>query len=494
MSSKDISRRDFLKTMGVGAVTTAALAAGCKSPNDTPIEGAALGEVPTDKMTYREGSHGEKVSLLGYGCMRWPTIEGESGRENEEDLDQDKINELVDYAIAHGVNLFDTAPPYCKGRSEHATGIALSRHDRSEYLLSTKCSNFRADKWSRQATIEMYHNSMKELQTDYLDFYMLHSIGGKGKDLDGNELSPMDTLKARFFDNGILDFLVEERAAGRIKNLGFSYHGDIAVFDYMLSLHDKYHWDHVLIQHNYVDWHHAKQMSESNTNSEYLYSELEKRNIPAFVMEPLLGGQLGKINEHATAELKQHEPQMSVASWAFRFSGNQPRILTVLSGMTYMEHLQDNIRTYSPHKPLNEQELEMLERIAKEIASFNLVPCTGCKYCMPCPYGLDIPSVFSHFNKCLNEGTLITDDAQTEFVDGNLKGKDLKEYRRNRRAYLVGYDRSVPKLRQANHCIACNRCLTHCPQGINIPEQMQRIDQYTEQIRQGIYPQPTNKE
>lgn len=474
MNDKNIDRRTFLKTMGVGTVATAAVAAGCKSPNQTQTEGAALGPVPTDKMTYRENLHGDKVSLLGYGCMRLPTIEGESGREQDQELDQDKVNELLDYAIAHGVNLFDTAPPYCKGRSEHAVGIALSRHNRSEYYVSTKLSNFNPKFWSRQASIDLYHNSMKELHTDYLDYYMLHSCGGTATDLQGNKLDSMQTLKARFFDNGMLDYLMAEREAGRIRNLGFSYHGDVNVFNYLLSLNDQVHWDHVLIQHNYSDWHHA---AEYNTDSEYLYGELAKRNIPVFVMEPLLGGQLATLTEHAVAELKRREPQCSVASWAFRFAGSQPRILTVLSGMTYMEHLQDNIRTYSPLKPLSDDELSLLEEIARERASFSIVPCTGCKYCMPCPYGIDIPSVFQHYNKCLNEGNLLNED---DLLEPNA---DKKGFRRNRRAFLVGYDRSVPRLRQSDHCIGCNQCIPLCPQSINIPQEMQNIDQYCEKLR-----------
>ena len=377
-----MDRRNFLKVAGAGAVATAAVAAGCSSKNETKAEGVALGEVPTDKMTMRENLHGEMVSLLGYGCMRFPTIDGQSAREQDQELDQETVNELIDYAIAHGVNLFDTAPPYCKGRSEHAVGIALSRHKRDEYFVSTKLSNPNWPQWSREESIKMYHNSMKELQVDYIDYYMLHSIGGTRKDAAGNVVEPLELVKRRFFDNGMLDFLCEEREKGRIHNLGFSYHGDIRAFDYLLSLQDKglYHWDHVLIQHNYVDWNHSKLINESNTNSSYLYAELEKRNIPVFVMEPLLGGQLVNLNDHAVELLKQRDPQASVASWAFRFAGNQPRILTVLSGMTYMEHLQDNIRTYSPHKPLSDEELKMLEEIADVYANFKTIPCTGCKY------------------------------------------------------------------------------------------------------------------
>ena len=474
-----MDRRKFLKTASVGAVATAAVAAGCTPKNQTKAEGVTLGEVPVGKMTLRENLHGEQVSLLGYGCMRFPTLDGNSGREQDQELDQEAINRLVDYAIEHGVNLFDTAPPYCKGRSEHAVGIALSRHKREEYFVSTKLSNFNSNTWPRQESIKMYHNSMKELQVDHLDYYMLHSIGGTRKDANGNELDAMQTLKARFFDNGMLDFLCEEREKGRIHNLGFSYHGDIRAFDYLLSLQDQglYHWDHVLIQHNYVDWNHAKLINPSNTNSRYLYAELEKRNIPAFIMEPLLGGQLANLNDHAVQLLKQRDPQSSIASWAFRFAGQQPRVLTVLSGMTYLEHLQDNIRTYSPHKPLNDDELKMLEEIADIFANFKTIPCTDCRYCMPCPYGINIPGVFAHYNKCLNEGNVMNnnDDA----------GDDArKAFRKARRAFLVDYDRSVPSFRQADHCIGCGHCLAECPQGINIPEQMVRINDYVEQLKQ----------
>ena len=473
-----MDRRDFLKLSGAGALATAAVATGCSSKQETHAEGLSLGEVPVGKMTMRENLHGEKVSLLGYGCMRFPTLEGGSGREQDQPLDQDAINQLIDYAIEHGVNLFDTAPPYCKGRSEHAVGIALGRHKREEYYLSTKLSNFAYPTWTRQESMKLYENSRRELHTDYLDYYMLHGIGMSARDLDGNEIDSMECLKQRFFDNGMLDFLCEEREKGRIHNLGFSYHGDIQVFDYLLSLQDKglYHWDHVLIQHNYVDWNHSKLLNERNTNSSYLYGELEKRNIPAFVMEPLLGGQLVNLNDHAVQLLKECDPQASVASWAFRFAGNQPRILTVLSGMTYMEHLQDNIRTYSPHKPLSQDELDLLEQIADVYANFRTVPCTGCKYCMPCPYGIDIPEVFAHYNKCLNEGNVINAE--------KAESPERKEYLRARRAFLVGYDRAVPSFRQADHCIGCGHCVAECPQGIKIPEQMQRINEYVESLKQ----------
>lgn len=466
-----MNRREFLKSLGAGTLATAAVAAGCDNPNKTQAEGFALGEVPTDQMTYRTGTHGEQVSVLGYGQMRLPTVE-EGNRDS--DLDQDRINELTDYALAHGVNLFDTAPRYCKARSEAAIGIALSRHNRNEYFISTKLSNMSPDTLSFEGSKAMFEESLRRLQTDYVDFYMLHCVGLPCKGVDGETMDPMTAFKVRFEENGMLDWLMEQRKLGRIRNLGFSYHGDVKVFDYALSLHGKVHWDHVLIQHNYINWQHAGDLAEDgdsgDANSEYLYGQLAERNIPVFVMEPLLGGQLANLPQFAVDELKRRAPNQSLASWAFRFAANQPRILTVLSGMTYMEHLQDNIRTLSPHKPLSEEELKMLADIANRYAGMSLVPCTGCQYCMPCPYGLDIPGIFAHYNKMLNEGNAIKDLAE------DASSEERRAYRKARRAYLKNYNKAVDPDRQAEHCIACGRCLSECPQQINIPRQMAMIE------------------
>lgn len=466
-----MNRREFLKSLGAGTLATAAVAAGCDNPNKTQAEGFALGEVPTDQMTYRTGTHGEQVSVLGYGQMRLPTVE-EGNRDS--DLDQDRINELTDYALAHGVNLFDTAPRYCKARSEAAIGIALSRHNRNEYFISTKLSNMSPDTLSFEGSKAMFEESLRRLQTDYVDFYMLHCVGLPCKGVDGETMDPMTAFKVRFEENGMLDWLMEQRKLGRIRNLGFSYHGDVKVFDYALSLHGKVHWDHVLIQHNYINWQHAGDLAEDgdsgDANSEYLYTQLAERNIPVFVMEPLLGGQLANLPQFAVDELKRRAPNQSLASWAFRFAANLPRILTVLSGMTYMEHLQDNIRTLSPHKPLSEEELKMLADIANRYAGMSLVPCTGCQYCMPCPYGLDIPGIFAHYNKMLNEGNAIKDLA------ADASSEERRAYSKARRAYLKNYNKAVDPDRQAEHCIACGRCLSDCPQQINIPRQMAMIE------------------
>ena len=446
-----MDRRDFLKIVGISTATGAATLYGCKPKTETAAASGELGPVPTEKMTYRSypSLGDDKVSILGYGCMRWPTIPNPEGRG--EIIDQDAVNELVDYALAHGVNYFDTSPVYVQGWSEKSTGIALKRHPRESYYIATKLSNF--SNASRENSMAMYRHSFEELQVDYIDYYLLHSVGN-GR-----------TLKQRYIDNGMMDFLMEERKAGRIRRLGFSFHGSQEGFDEMLSYHDQYHWDFVQIQLNYVDW--------NESNAKGLYESLEKYQIPGIIMEPLLGGRLSKLPDHIVGRLKQKSPESSVASWAFRFAGTPKMILTVLSGMTYMEHLQDNIRTYSPLVPLTEEEKEFLYETGRLIKQYPTIPCNDCKYCMPCPYGIDIPAILVHYNKCVNEGN-IPESQQDE------------NYRKARQAFLVGYDRSVPKLRQANHCIGCNQCSKNCPQRINIPRQLHRIDDFVEKLKQNI--------
>ena len=446
----DISRRAFLKKAGcaalsIGSLATIASCGGKRSKSDEPAPLETEGE-----MTYRiHPTNGNKVSILGYGCMRWPMNDAETA------VDQEATNRLVDYAIAHGVNYFDTAPVYLQGQSEKATGIALQKHPRESYYLATKLSNFK--NYTRENSLEMYKKSFENLQTDYIDYYLLHAIGGGG----------MDDFNARYVDNGMLDFLMEERKAGRIRNLGFSFHGDAKTFDKFLALHEKYHWDFVQIQLNYLDWNHA---SGKNCNASYLQAELDKMGIPSIVMEPLLGGRLSKVADHIAQRLKERNPQGSVASWAFRFAGSQNGVLCVLSGMTYMEHLQDNLKTYSPLKQLDESEMKFLEETAELMENYPTIPCNDCKYCMPCPYGIDIPAILLHYNKCIIEGNVAT-------------SRQDKNYSKARRAYLVSYDRAIPKLRQAARCIECGKCKEHCPQSINIPKELRKIDKYVEQLK-----------
>ena len=444
-----IDRRDFIKTAGATALAISPIGflSGCGSRTKAPgPEPQKAGE-----MTYRINEvKNDKVSILGYGCMRWPMKKNEEGKDI---IDQEKVNELIDYALEKGVNYFDAAPVYLQGQCEAATGEALSRHPRESYFVATKLSNF--NDASRAEGIRMYKASLEAFRTDYLDYYLLHSIKNAA------------TFTKRFVDNGLIDFLMEERKAGRIRNLGFSFHGNKEGFDELMALHEKYHWDFVQIQLNYMDWNHA---GRRNTNASYLQAELDKRGIPSIIMEPLLGGRLADAPDHIADRLKEMAPEGSIASWAFRFAGSHDGVLTVLSGMTYMDHLQDNIKTYSPLVTLTDEEKAFLEEIARLRSEYPEIPCTQCQYCMPCPYGLDIPTIFSHYNKCVNEG-LINDD------------KEDSEYRKDRRAYLIGYDRALPKLRQADRCISCGICVAKCPQHISIPGEIRKIDLYVEELR-----------
>ncbi|MGM9763331.1 MAG: aldo/keto reductase [Candidatus Cryptobacteroides sp.] len=444
-----MDRREFLKKSALAAATVGAASVlpGCGTKNQAA-------EQPGE-MTYRTNLHnGDKVSILGYGCMRWQMIDGPDGKQI---IDQDSVNSLVDYALEHGVNYFDTSPVYLQGQSETATGIALARHPRSSYFLATKLSNF--SNASRDNSILMYRKSMENLQTDYIDYYLLHAIGGGG----------VKEFNRRYVDNGMMDFLMDERQAGRIRNLGFSFHGNKESFDEFMKMHELYHWDFVQIQFNYVDYRHA---GGRNTDGEYLYDELTRRNIPVVIMEPLLGGRLANVPEHIADSLLERNPRGTVASWAFRFAGTPSNILTVLSGMTYMEHLQDNLKTFSPLVPLTDDELAFLEHTAELMQTYPTIPCNNCQYCMPCPYGIDIPAILTHYNKCVNEGYVTA-------------GNQDPNYRKARRAYLVSYDRLIEYERQANHCIGCNHCVSHCPQSIDIPKELRKIDRYVDKLRQG---------
>ncbi len=412
-------------------------------------------------MTYRTHPvSGDRVSLLGYGMMRLPrkelTLEdGSTSRV----LDQDQVNLLVDKALEGGINFFDTAPAY--PGSEEATGIALSRHDRKDYFICTKMSNKQKQMRSRQAGIAMFEESFRRLRVDTIDYYLMHNIGsGEG----------FDEFKERFLDNGLMDFLLQQREKGRIRHLGFSFHGDYKVFKYMMDSHERYHWDIALIQMNYVDWESSKSINPNNVNASQLYSELREKGIPNLVMEPLLGGRLSNLPEHMNHTLKALRPYDSIASWAFRFCGSQANVLSHLSGMSCLEHLEDNLKTFSPLSPISDEESNILLNMARQYAEFPIVPCNYCNYCLPCPYGIAITDIFRHYNKCVTEGTIPSDS-------------QAPEYRRLRRRFLKSYAREVLPERAADKCIGCQQCKTKCPQRIDIPRAIRKVDNFVEKLR-----------
>ena len=428
---QEMNRRKFLKVFGGGAVASSAALYGC-APKNEPGAAVALGEVPTDKMTYRQHpTNGDKVSILGYGCMRWPLKQGSDGKDQ---IDQEAVNRLVDYAIEHGVNYFDTSPVYVQGMSEKATGIALARHPRNSYYLATKLSNFQ--NYTRENSLAMYRQSFRDLQTDYLDYYLLHSIGG------GNGI---ELFNDRYINNGMLDFLVKEREAGRIRNLGWSFHGDVKVFDYVLDMGVK--WDFVQIQLNYLDW----EMQDAKTQ----YQILNDREIPVIVMEPVRGGALASPCEAADILFREERPDKSVASWAIRFAASLPGVLTVLSGMSNMEQVRDNVDTMTRFEPLTDREREVIDEALEAYRKKDTVPCTGCRYCMDCPFGVDIPKMFSLYNHYVLD----------------RDGED----------YLEAYE-AQPESQRADQCQACGACMEKCPQHIRIPDQMVTIRETVEKI------------
>ena len=442
--NSDMNRRKFLQKLGLGAAAVAlnplsVLAGETRKPQ------ANDGSNAQSQMTYRvKHGSGEKVSLLGFGMMRLPD-------------NQDEINKLVDYAIAHGVNYFDTAPMYKGGKSETMTGTALSRYPREKYLVATKMSNQKESLWGYDESRKMYEKSFHDLQVDYIDYYLLHSVGGGG----------LDTLKARFLDNGLLEFLLKEREAGRIRHLGFSYHGDVSVFDFLLDHQDEYHWDFAQIQMNYLDWRHAslnKSGWRRDADAEYLYNKMEKAGVQAVIMEPLRGGALASIDDELYQRLTALRPNDTPASWAFRWVASHPNILTTLSGMNQMVHLEENIRTFSPLEPCTEAENKILEEIADVMAGFPVIPCTTCHYCMPCPFGVDIPGNFTYYNDAVAKKII------------PLPDKQAADYMTRKEQFAEGMRKALPDVSTwATQCTDCETCLSKCPQQIRIPNQMARI-------------------
>ena len=412
-------------------------------------------------MFCRMQSDGREVSVLGYGAMRLPTVDGGHANSwaksgySESTIDQEMLDRQIRYLLEHGVNYFDTSPAYCRGESERRLGDALAKSGfaRKDYFIATKLSNFAPQQFPLDACKKMFEDSLRFLRTDYIDNYLLHSIGNGG----------FATFSKRYLENGALDWCVELRREKRIRNLGFSFHGDPKAFEWCIEHHGDYKWDFCQIQMNYVDWRHAKEVNARNLDGKYLYETLAERKIPVVIMEPLLGGTLARYNEALARHLVPLDPEASLAKWALRFCASFPNVMTILSGMTRTEHIEENVATFEDFRPCTEEEFAALERAALEYLKCGNVPCTACSYCMPCPYGLDIPSLLRFRNDVLMKG-----------------GKDAK-------TVLAEYAKAVPEeLRRADHCTGCGLCRPHCPQQINIPGEMAMIDSQIDLLKNEV--------
>lgn len=444
-NKQNMSRRDFLRRLGLGTGSAMALAA--MKPLSILAQDEKKASTAENHMTYRvQHGSGKQISLLGFGMMRLPN-------------NQEEVDRLVDYAMAHGVNYYDTAPVYMNGQSEVLTGNALARYPREKYHVATKMSNMWGDTGLDGAK-KMYETSMKKLRVDYIDYYLLHGIGGGG----------MESFNNRFINNGLLDFLLKEREAGRIKHLGFSYHGDVRVFDWLLDHQDEYHWDFAQIQMNFLDWRHASMKRGGrrggDADAEYLYDKCEKTGVQCVIMEPLRGGALGKASDEIKQQLNDMRPNDSAARWAFRWVGSYPNVLTALSGMNRMDHLEENVKTFSPLEVCTEAENALLAKIADKMSGVPTIPCTTCAYCMPCPYGVDIPGNFAYYNEAVNEKILPLPDVTSA------------DYATKQQQFIEGYRKALPKAETwARSCQDCEECLSKCPQQIRIPNQLSRIVQ-----------------
>ena len=458
MEKKNMTRREAIRAMMLAGAGLAAgnslVAAPFKLAVSSPAGQKFIEPAKGDQVVHRTWKTlgGESISLLGMGCMRFPRKPGSTGRRAP--LDQEAVNMMIDYAIEHGINYFDTAPAY--GDSERATGEALSRHKREDYLIATKMSNF--SNAELDACKQMFANSLKNLRTSYVDYFLLHS------------LSDVDDFNKRFRDNKLMDYLLELRKKGTIRHLGFSFHGSNETLRQLLAL--PYDWEFVQIQLNYVDW---KKMpledSDEPCDSETLYKMLAEKNIPVVIMEPIRGGALANVPAGLKDRIAQRFPQLSPAAAALTFASTPSAVMCTLSGMSNMQQLMENVYTFSHFKPMTEEDNAYMLEMAELYNSNPHVPCTSCRYCMPCPRGVDIPGVFGVYN-ALSDELMLPDPT---------KKKD-RNYKEKRKAFLDRYE-TLAQNTDASACVACNVCVPKCPQRIRIPDQMRKIHKLVKELR-----------
>ncbi|HJB60607.1 MAG TPA: aldo/keto reductase [Candidatus Ruminococcus gallistercoris] len=368
-------------------------------------------------MIYRE-FQGEKLSALGMGAMRLPVVDGDDAR-----IDEAAAAAMVDYAMAHGVNYYDTAWGYHNGNSELVMGRALARYPCESYFLADKFPGYDLSNMDKVESI--FEKQLEKCGVEYFDFYLFHNVC---------EMNIDAYLDPKY---GIFDYLTAQKKAGRIRHLGFSAHGSYAVMKRFLEAYGS-EMEFCQIQLNYLDWKFqgAKEKVEL----------LQAYNIPVWVMEPLRGGRLASLAPADEEKLQALRPQEGIPAWAFRFLQSISAVTVTLSGMSNMKQMQANIRTYETEQPLDENEMQALLGIADEMVGKIALPCTACHYCVShCPQGLDIPNLLALYNEhCFTDGGFIAPMALS----------------------------AVPEDKRPNSCIGCRSCEAVCPQQIRISEAM----------------------
>ncbi|MBM6948495.1 aldo/keto reductase [Mordavella massiliensis] len=359
-----------------------------------------------------------KLSALGMGCMRLPVIDGDDAK-----IDEEKTKEMVAYAMEHGVNYYDTAWGYHNGNSELVMGRALAQYPRESFYLADKFPGY--DLSNMDKVEEIFEEQLKKCRTDYFDFYLFHNVC---------ELNIDDYLDE---SHGIHAYLMEQKKNGRIRHLGFSGHGSYDVLKRFLEAYGK-DMEFCQIQLNFLDWSFQDAKGKLELLKEY--------GIPVWVMEPLRGGSLAKLDSGAEEKLKALRPDEGIPAWAFRFLQTIPEVKVTLSGMSNEEQLKENIATFEEDRPLNREEMDTLLGIADEMVKKNVLPCTACHYCVShCPQGLDIPWLLELYNEhCFTKGGFIAPMALS----------------------------SLPEDKKPSACVGCRSCEAVCPQQIRISEAM----------------------
>lgn len=357
---------------------------------------------------------GVESSLLGFGCMRFPL-------DKEGNIDEEEAEKMIDYAIENGVTYIDTAYPYHNGDSEPFVGKVLKKYNRNSYTLATKLPIWEID--SQQKAREIFESQLKRLDVDYVDFYLLHALDEKKWN--------------KVLEYKIIELCEELKREGKIKYLGFSFHDEFEVFERIIRY---YPWDFCQLQLNYMDMN-----IQAGQKGVDLAHELD---IPLVVMEPIKGGSLATLPDDVTSMFKTYNKNASLASWALRYVGTLPGVKVILSGMSTFEQVKDNIKTFQDYQNLSQEELDIVLEVADTLHSRTKNGCTGCSYCMPCPFGIDIPSNFKYWNN-----RFIYDDAQK---------------------FKTRYQ-SLAKEAKASQCKECGACEKMCPQQLSIRADLKRV-------------------
>ena len=360
---------------------------------------------------------GDKVSLLGFGLMRLPKL------PNSQKVDYAKAEEMIDLAMKAGVNYYDTAYIYHTGDSELFVGKTLTKYPRESYFLADKLPTWLIN--SEEDVHRIFDEQLEKCGTDYFDYYLVHSLSRA-------------TIDKKMLAHNVIPLLKQKQEEGKIRHLGFSFHDNYDALEYLLGLND---WDFGQLQINYLDW--------EMQNAENLYKLMEQKGVPTIVMEPVRGGVLANLGSEAAAHLAQVHPDKSQASWALRFVAGLPNVCCVLSGMTTMEQVVDNLATFAAFEPLNEAETKALWEAKDIYRAQGAIPCTACQYCMPCPAKVNIPGNFFSYNHY-------------------CASKDKAQYAA----------RFIEPGSESKNCINCGACVAVCPQHIDIPAELAKIAEF----------------